>query len=213
MTDATAMARKAAAEIKTRISQLDPLGLDLLFREARSHKAWQDRPVGDDQIRALFEVVKMGPTTVNSNPARFLFLRTQQAKERLKPALTATNVDKTMSAPVNVIIGYDTRFFEHLPRLFPTKDVRGHFDGNPGHAEETAFRNGTLQGAYLMIAARALGLDVGPLSGFDNAKVDKEFFQGTPVKSNFICNLGYGDPEALMARSPRFDFEDVCEFL
>ena len=140
-------------------------------------------------------------------------LRTQEAKERLKPALNPGNVDKTMAAPVTAIIGFDTRFFEHLPRLFPHKDVKGNFDGKPEHAEKTAFRNGTLQGAYFIIAARALGLDVGPLSGFDNAKVDEAFFAGTPVKSNFLCNLGYGDPEGLMVRLPRFDFEEVCEFL
>ena len=213
MTDATALAQKAAAEIKTRIAQLDPLGLDLWFQEARSHNAWQDRPAGDDPLRALYEVAKMGPATVNSSPARFLFLRTQEAKERLKPALNPGNVDKTMAAPVTAIIGFDTRFFEHLPRLFPHKDVKGNFDGKPEHAEKTAFRNGTLQGAYFIIAARALGLDVGPLSGFDNAKVDEAFFAGTPVKSNFLCNLGYGDPEGLMVRLPRFDFEEVCEFL
>lgn len=213
MTDATALAQKATAENKTRIAQLDPLGLDLLFREARSHSAWQDRPVGDDQLRALYEVVKMGPTTVNSCPARILFLRTPEAKARLKPALSPSNVDKTMTAPVTAIIGYDTRFFEHLPRLFPHKDVKGNFADNPEHAEKTAFRNGTLQGAYLMIAARALGLDIGAMSGFDNEKVDQEFFKGTPVKSNFLLNLGYGDPEGIMVRNPRFDFEEVCEFL
>ncbi len=184
-----------------------------MFLEARSHNAWQDRPVGDDQLRALYEVVKIGPTTVNSCPARILFLRTPEAKERLKPALNPGNLDKTMSAPVAAIIGYDTRFFEHLPRLFPTKDVKGNFADKPEHAEKTAFRNGTLQGAYLIIAARALGLDIGAMSGFNNAMVDKEFFEGTSVKSNFLCNLGYGNPETLMVRSPRFDFEEVCELL
>lgn len=213
MTDATAPAQKAAAKIKTRIAQLDSQGLDLLFREARSHTVWQDKPVGDDQLRALYEVFKMGPTTVNSCPARILFLRTPEARERLRPALAPSNVDKTLSAPVTAIIGYDTRFFEHLPRLFPHKDVKGNFADNPGHAEKTAFRNGTLQGAYLMIAARALGLDIGAMSGFDNEMVDKEFFEGTSVKSNFLCNLGYGDPDGLMVRHPRFDFEEVCELL
>jgi 3-hydroxypropanoate dehydrogenase len=209
----------------------NPLGgeaLDQLFREARSHNAWLDRPVTDDTLRQLYEVMKWGPTSANGNPARFVFLRSQESKERLRPILSPGNVEKTMTAPVTVIVAYDLLFFEKLPKLFPHNPaMRNLFAGNPQLIEVTAKRNSSLQGAYLMIAARALGLDVGPLSGFDNARLDEEFFGGGRecegceqeffpsghVKSNFLCNLGYGDPAKLYPRSPRLAFDEACTLL
>ncbi|MDJ0949617.1 MAG: malonic semialdehyde reductase [Alphaproteobacteria bacterium] len=192
---------------------LEAAALDLIFRDARTHNAWTDRPISDDTLRALFELLKMGPTSANCSPARFLFLRSREAKERLRPALTQGNLDKTMAAPVTAIIGYDLEFYEELPQLFPHTDARSWFAGKPELIATTAFRNGTLQGAYLIIAARAVGLDCGPMSGFDNAKVDAEFFPGGRVKSNFLCNLGHGDPAGLFGRSPRFDFDQACQIL
>lgn len=193
---------------------LDDAALDLLFREARTHNKWRDEPVSDDTLIALHGLLKWGPTSANSSPARFLFLRTKEAKERLAPALSSGNLDKTIAAPVTVIVAYDPRFYEHLPHLFPhNADARSWFTGNDALAATTAFRNGTLQGAYLMIAARALGLDVGAMSGFDNDKVDAEFLAAEGWRSNFLCNLGYGDPAGLFPRSPRFDFADACRLL
>ena len=193
---------------------LEDVALDLLFREARTHNKWRDEPVSDDTLIALHGLLKWGPTSANCSPARFLFLRTKEAKERLAPALSSGNLDKTMAAPVTVIVAYDPRFYEHLPRLFPhNADARSWFTSNDALAATTAFRNGTLQGAYLMIAARALGLDVGAMSGFDNDKVDAEFLAADGWRSNFLCNLGYGDPDGLFARSPRFDFADACRLL
>ena len=193
---------------------LDDAALDTLFREARSHNKWRDEPVSDDTLIALHGLLKWGPTSANSSPARFLFLRTKEAKERLAPALSAGNLDKTMAAPVTVIVAYDPRFYDHLPTLFPhNPDARSWFTGNDALAATTAFRNGTLQGAYLMLAARSLGLDVGAMSGFDNDKVAAEFLAADAWRSNFLCNLGYGDPEGLFARSPRFDFADACRLL
>ena len=193
---------------------LDDAALDTLFREARSHNKWRDEPVSDDTLIALHGLLKWGPTSANSSPARFLFLRTKEAKERLAPALSAGNLDKTMAAPVTVIVAYDPRFYDQLPTLFPhNPDARSWFTGNDALAATTAFRNGTLQGAYLMLAARSLGLDVGAMSGFDNDKVDAEFLAADAWRSNFLCNLGYGDPEGLFARSPRFDFADACRLL
>ena len=193
---------------------LDDAALDTLFREARSHNKWRDEPVSDDTLIALHGLLKWGPTSANSSPARFLFLRTKEAKERLAPALSAGNLDKTMAAPVTVIVAYDPRFYDHLPTLFPhNPDARSWFTGNDALAATTAFRNGTLQGAYLMLAARSLGLDVGAMSGFDNDKVDAEFLAADAWRSNFLRNLGYGDPEGLFARSPRFDFADACRLL
>ena len=193
---------------------LDDTALDALFREARTHNKWQDRPVEDTTLMALHELLKWGPTSANSSPARFLFLRTPEAKQRLAPALSSGNLDKTMAAPVTVIVAYDPRFYDHLPTLFPhNADARSWFTSNDALAATTAFRNGTLQGAYLMLAARALGLDVGAMSGFDNDKVDAEFLSAEGWRSNFLCNLGYGDPEGLFPRSPRFDFADACRLL
>ncbi len=192
---------------------LDDTALDQLFRSARTHNGWLPRPVTDDTLRAVYDLARMGPTSANSSPARFVFLRTPAAKARLKPALSAGNLDKTMAAPVTVIIGHDMAFYDKLPQLFPHADARSWFAGKPEVIATTAFRNGTLQGAYLMLAARALGLDCGPMSGFDNAKVDAEFFAGTEIRSNFLCNLGYGDPSKLFGRSPRLGFDEACTLL
>ncbi len=196
--------------------------LHILFHKPRTHNAWLDKPVSDDLLRQLYELMKYGPTSANSNPARIVFLRTREAKERLRPALSPSNVDKTMKAPVTAIIGFDLQFYEHTPKLFPNNPaMRDMFAKSSQLAETTAFRNGTLQGGYMILAARALGLDCGPMSGFDNAKVDAEFFSasaGNPpsfidVKSNFLCNLGYGDHSKLFPRNPRLAFEDACRLL
>jgi 3-hydroxypropanoate dehydrogenase len=200
------------------MSDADQL-LDLLFRTARTHNAWTDRGVPDAHLETLYELMRLGPTSANSCPARILFLRTPAAKARLIPALSPGNVEKVRTAPVVAIVGYDVAFYELLPQLFPHRDARSGFVDRPDLAETAAFRNGTLQGAYLIVAARALGLDCGPLSGFDNAKVDAEFFTdgtafpGQQVKSNFLCNLGYGDPAALLPRLPRLGFEQACRLL
>jgi 3-hydroxypropanoate dehydrogenase len=192
--------------------RLDDASLDLVFRAARSHNGWLDKPVTEETLRALYDLAKLGPTSLNTCPARFVFVRSRAAKERLRPALAPLNVDKTMAAPATVIIGYDERFFEKLGFLFPARPGAGErFGANGTLAHETAFRNGTLQGAYLIVAARALGLDAGPMSGFDNARVDAEFFAGTAVKSNFLCNLGYGDPGLVRERLPRLPFEEACQ--
>lgn len=186
-----------------------------LFFEARTHNAWQDREVPDALLRALVDALKMGPTSANCSPARFVFVKSRAAKERLKPHLSEGNRDKTMAAPVTAIVGYDLKFYDHLNKLFPHEpDARSWFAGKgEDHVFSHAFRNGTLQGGYLILAARALGLDTGPMSGFDNAGVDREFFAGTDVKSNFLCNLGYGDPSVLFPRSPRFAFDEMAQIV
>jgi 3-hydroxypropanoate dehydrogenase len=196
--------------------------LDVLFRKARTHNAWLDKPVSDHVLHQLYDLLKYGPTSANSCPARIVFLRTPEAKQRLLPALSPTNVDKTVKAPVTAILGYDLRFFEQTPKLFPhNPGMANVFSGSPQLAETTAFRNSSLQGGYMILAARALGLDCGAMSGFDNAKVDAEFFTsaaGNPatfvqVKSNFVCNLGYGDQEKLPPRNPRLSFDEACRLL
>jgi len=187
--------------------------LDQIFRAARTHNAWQERDVPDETLHAIVDLVKLGPTSANSSPARFLFVKSRAAKERLKPHLSEGNRDKTMKAPVCAIIGYDLDFYQHLPKLFPHTDAKSWFAGKAKKIEETAFRNGTLQGAYLIMAARALGLDTGPMSGFDNQGVDREFFAGTNIKSNFLCSLGYGDKAALFPRSPRFAFDEMARII
>jgi len=209
-------------------STLNEEGRNLLFREARTHNAWLDKPVGDDTLRELYELMKWGPTSVNCCPARILFLRTPEAKARLLPALAPGNVEKTRSAPVTAIIGYDGRFYDLLPKLFPHADARAWFVDTPELAEVTARRNSSLQGAYFIMAARAVGLDCGPMSGFDQTKVDHEFFPASGrtdsefsqeyfpdshVKTNFLCNLGYGDRAKLFPRSPRLDFDEACKLL
>jgi 3-hydroxypropanoate dehydrogenase len=210
------------------MERLNDDALDRLFREARSHYSWQDRPVSDDTLRELYGLVKWGPTAANTGPARFVFLRSRAAKERLLPALAPGNVDKTMAAPVTVIVAYDLLFFEKLPKLFPhNPGMSKLYATNPQLVETTARRNSSLQGAYLILAARALGLDCGPMSGFDNAKLDEEFFgagkecEGCDqeffpeghVKSNFLVNLGHGDPSKLMPRLPRLDFAEACTLM
>ncbi len=190
---------------------VDDTALDQLFRTARTHKVWQDRPVPEDLLRQLYDLTRWGPTSANCFPARFLFLTTPEQKEKLRPHLWEPNVEQTMAAPVIAIIAYDLKFYERLPELFPHVPIaKSWFDSDEAVALETAFRNSTLQGAYLMFAARALGLDCGPMSGFVNAAVDAEFFPDGQFKSNFICNLGYGVSEDLIPRSPRPDFDDVC---
>jgi 3-hydroxypropanoate dehydrogenase len=194
-------------------ASINDAALDQLFRTARTHNGWLPQAVTDDELRALYELMKMGPTSANCSPARIVFLRTRAAKERLRPALSPGNLDKTMAAPVTAIVAHDLEFYEKLPQLFPHADARSWFAGKPEVIQTTAFRNGTLQGAYLMLAARAIGLDCGPMSGFDSARVDAEFFAGTAVRSNFLCNLGHGDPDRLFARSPRLTFEEACSLL
>jgi len=184
--------------------------LALICRAARTHYHWTAAPVPDATLKASFDLTKMGPTSANCSPLRIVFVRTAEGKARLKPALAAGNVDKTMAAPVTAILAHDMEFYEQLPKLFPHTDARAWFVGNDALIEATAFRNGSLQAAYFMIAARAMGLDCGAMSGFDNAVVDKEFFAGTAVRSNFLCNLGVGDPSKLFPRAPRVDFDEVC---
>jgi 3-hydroxypropanoate dehydrogenase len=207
---------------------VDDAALDTLFREARTFSKWQTRPVSDETLHNLYDIVKWAPTSANAEPARFAFLRSKESKERLRPALAPLNVEKTMTAPVTVIVAYDLRFYEQLPKLFPQNPGMAKlFESNAEMVETTAKRNSSLQGAFMIMAARALGLDCGPMSGFDQAKVDEEFFAtGKPcfgcdqeffpeghVKTNFLCNLGYGDPGSLFPRLPRLPFDAACSLL
>jgi len=193
--------------------QLDDRSLDIIFREAHTHSNWLDKPVSDALLHQIYDLMKWAPTSANCCPGRFVFVRSAEAKQRLLPLMAPGNVEKTRTAPVTAIVGYDTEFYEKLPKLYPPADARSWFVGNQPLIDTTAFRNGTLQGAYLLIAARALGLDAGPMSGFDNEKVDKEFFAGTKIKSNFVINLGYGDSSKLFPRSPRLPFEEAAQIL
>jgi len=183
---------------------------DRLFRKARSHNGWSDRPVDGETLRAIYELAKWGPTAANSTPARFVFLRSALAKERLKPSLSPGNVEKVMQAPCTVIVAWDSQFYELMPKLFPSRDMKAAFVGRDAVIADTGTRSSTLQGAYFMMAARALGLDCGPMSGFDNAAMDAEFFPDGRWKSNFLCNIGYGKQEALFPRNPRLDYEEAC---
>ncbi len=193
---------------------LSDSGMDLLFRAARTQNAWRDKEVSDVLLEAIYDLAKLGPTSANCSPMRVIYLRSAEAKARLKPALSEGNVEKTMVAPATAIIGHDLEFYEHLPRIFPhAPEARSWFAGKPAHIETTAFRNGSLQGAYFIMATRSLGLDCGPMSGFDNEAVDREFFAGGSVKSNFLCNLGYGDPSGLFPRSPRLEFDEACRII
>jgi 3-hydroxypropanoate dehydrogenase len=193
---------------------LDEAALARIFREARSHNAWTDEPVTDETLQELYGLLSLGPTSANCSPARFLFLRTEEAKQRLAPALSSGNLQKTLAAPVVAIVAYDPKFYDYLPRLFPhNPGATSWFTSNEALAATTAFRNGTLQGAYLIVAARALGLDCGPMSGFDNDKVDEIFLSTYGWRSNFLCNLGHGDPAGLFPRSPRLDFDEACVLL
>ncbi len=189
---------------------LDDAALDQLFRDGRSHNGWQDRPVTDEQLHALYDLWKLGPTSANCCPARVVFVRSPEAKQKLAPGLSEGNRAKTMTAPVVAIIGMDMLFYEQLPKLFLHADARSWFLGNQPMIDDAANRNSSLQGAYLILAARALGLDCGPMSGFDHAKMDAAFWAGTEVKTNFICNLGHGDPAKLFGRSPRLSFDEAC---
>ncbi len=193
---------------------LDDRALDIIFREAHTHVSWLPQPVDDDLLRQIYELAKLGPTSANSTPMRVVFVKSAEAKERLKPALSPGNVDKTMAAPVCAIVAGDTRFYEHIPTLYPQNPSFAEIFKAPGKEEFTRtslLRNGSLQGAYLIIAARALGLDAGPMSGFDNAKVNAEFFPDGRYQSNFLVNLGYGDPSKVYPRNPRLTFEQACQ--
>jgi 3-hydroxypropanoate dehydrogenase len=191
---------------------LDAGAMDLLFREARTHNGWQDRPVPEALLKEAVDLMKFAPTAVNSSPLRIVFVRSAEAKAKLKEALAPGNVDKTMAAPVTAILGYDRSFFEHLPRLFPHADAKAWFAGNEAFATDTAYRNGTLQAGYFLLALRGLGLDTGPMTGFDADKVDAAFFAGTNVRANILVNIGYGDAAKLYPRSPRFACEEIATF-
>jgi len=188
----------------------DDKTLDLLLRKARSHSDFTDKPVSDDTLRAAHDLMKWGPTSANSQPLRIVYLRSREAREKLRPALSATNLEKTLKAPVIAIVAYDTRFWEHLPRMFHNPEAINWFKDKGAHTETTAFRNGTLQGAYYLLALRAVGLDAGAMSGFDNAKVDAAFFPDGRFKSNFLVNIGYGSGKGIAPRNPRLGFEETC---
>lgn len=197
--------------LRGRISHLSDDAIDLILRDARSHYAWQDKPIPDGLLEEIFDIAINGPTSMNTLPARFVFVKSPEGKARLAKSLKPQNIPKMMGAPVTAIIAQDLNFWHELPFLFPHEDRRKLFDGNDAFCQDTAYRNATLQGAYFMIAARAVGLDVGAMSGFSNAVVDEEFFAGTSVKSNFLCNIGYGDETALFQKLPRFGFDQVCD--
>ena len=191
----------------------DAKTLDLLLREARTHGDFIDKPVGEELLRAAHDLMKWGPTSANSQPARFVYLRSPQSREKLRGALSATNLEKTLKAPLVCIVAYDTRFWEHLPRMFHNPEAINWFRDKGAHSETTAFRNGTLQGAYYMLALRAVGLDCGAMSGFDNAKVDAAYFADGRLKSNFLVNIGYGSGKGIPPRNPRLSFEESCRLL
>jgi 3-hydroxypropanoate dehydrogenase len=191
-------------------SRLDASALAALFTDARTHNAWQVKEVPDSTLRELVELMRWAPTSANMSPARIVFVKSPEAKAKLKPLLMEGNVEKTMAAPATAIIGHDLKFYDHLPKLFPHADARSWFAGNEEFIKVSAFRNGSLQAGYLILAARALGLDCGPMSGFDNAGVDAAFFPGTDIKSNILVNLGYGDSSGLYPRSPRFSFDEIA---
>ena len=205
-----AKAQSDHRELRNRIERLSDDAIDLILRDARSHYAWTDKPIPDGLLEEIYDITINGATSMNTLPARFVFVKTPEGKERLAKSLKPQNVGKMMGAPVTAIIAHDMNFWHELPFLFPHEDRRHLFDGNPEYCEDTAYRNGTLQGAYFMIAARAVGLDVGAMSGFSNKVVDEEFFAGTTLKSNFLCNIGYADETALLQKLPRFAFDKVC---
>lgn len=208
-----AKAQAAVRELRARKSELDDDSIDVILRGARNHYGFTDQPVPRALLETIYEIVAAGPTSMNSSPGRFVFITSDEARDRLEPALKPANVAKMRSAPVNVIVAHDLEFWTRLPFLFPHEDRRPLFEGKAAHIEATAFRNGTLQGAYFMIAARAVGLDVGAMSGFSNAVVDEAFFAGTALRSNFIINLGYADESALFQKLPRFGFDEVCSIV
>ena len=207
-------ARQDVERLRREVVRADHDTLRLMFLDARTHYGWQDRPVSDVQLRQIYDLMKWGPTSMNQQPMRLVFVKSAQAKEKLKPALMDMNVEKVMTAPVTAIIGYDLEFYERLPETFPhDQSARDIFAGKEALTRANAVRNGTLQGAYFMLAARALGIDTGPMSGFNTTKVDELFFAGTAIKSNFLCNLGYGETVKIFRRLPRLDFDDVAEIL
>ncbi len=196
------------------MSVFDLKNKNLIFQEARTHNDWLDKDISNDILMEIFDLMKWGPTSANCSPTRIIFVKSKASKDRLLPFVIESNLEKTKSAPVTAIIGYDINFHDHLPKLFPhNPDAQNWFNHSIDIAEETAFRNGSMQGAYFIIAARALGLDCGPMSGFDKKGVDNEFFRDTNIKSNFLCNLGYGDKTKLFERSPRFKFNEICEII
>ena len=197
----------------TKTKTISVEALEQIFTKARTHSVWLPEPVSDELLHQIYDLMKWGPTSANCCPARIVFAKSKAAKEKLLPCMAEGNVEKTKTAPVTAIIAYDLEFYEKLPKLFPHAPARSWFTGNQPLIESTAFRNGTLQGAYFIIAARSLGLDCGPMSGFDNAKVDGAFFQGTSWKSNFVCNLGYGESSKVQPRSPRLEFSEACKIL
>tara|TARA_B100001093_G_scaffold272885_1_gene260779 strand:+ start:570 stop:1232 length:663 start_codon:yes stop_codon:yes gene_type:complete len=220
MIELTDEQKKAVAEAQSTFTDLknnsDPLSdkqLALLFGEARSMNGWQDKTVSDDMLKSIYELTKMGPTSTNCCPARFKFIKSDEQKQLLKEALLPNNIDKVMTAPVIAIIGYDLDFSDNMAKLFPHMDVAPMYKGNAEFNQATAFRNSSLQGAYFMMVSRALGLDCGPMSGFNNDLVDEIFFKNTNIKSNFLCCIGYGDPLKIFMRLPRLNFDDVCEIL
>lgn len=206
-------AQAAVRALRERRPQLDDDAIDLILRDARSHYAWTDKPVSDEMLRTLYDIMINGPTSMNTCPARFKFVRSAEAKERLAKSMKPLNVPKMMGAPVTAIVAWDPNYWKRLDFLFPHDDRKPMFANNADFARDTAYRNSTLQGAYLMIAARAMGLDVGAMSGFSNAAVDEEFFGESGWKSNFLCNIGYADETALFQKLPRFAFDDICEIM
>lgn len=213
--EALAQARARIADYRKRIERLDEDALDLIFREARNHNWWQDRPVSDEQLREIWNLARYGPTSANSLPARIVFIRSAEAKERLRPIVAEFNREKTMLAPATALIGYDVNFFEHFDKTYPIgPEMADLFVGKPEFAKEFAFQGGTLQGAYFILAVRAVGLDAGAMGGFDRDAADQEFFAGTTFKSNFLCNIGYGDLEGIKGpRLYRWEFDEVCQIL
>ena len=210
---AVAAAQETFSTLKNNTDSLTESQLNLLFGEARSMNGWKNKDVSDELIRSIYELTKMGPTSTNCCPARFKFIKSDEQKLKLKESLLPNNIDKVMSAPVIAIIGFDLDFSDNMGKLFPHMDVAPMYKGNEIMNHSTAFRNSSLQGAYFMMVSRALGLDCGPMSGFNNAMVDEIFFNGTNIKSNFLCCIGYGDPSKIFMRLPRLDFEEVCEII
>ncbi|MDC0420552.1 malonic semialdehyde reductase [Gammaproteobacteria bacterium] len=210
---AVAAAQETFSNLKNNTDSLNETQLNLLFGEARSMNGWQEKDVSDELIRSIYELTKMGPTSTNCCPARFKFIKSEEQKLNLKESLLPNNIDKVMSAPVIAIIGFDLDFSDNMGKLFPHMDVTPMYKGNEIMNHSTAFRNSSLQGAYFMMVSRALGLDCGPMSGFNNAMVDEVFFNGTNIKSNFLCCIGYGDPSKIFMRLPRLDFDEVCEII
>lgn len=211
--DLRAQAQAAVRDLRAKRDRLDDTSIDMILRDARSHYAWTDRPVSTQMLHALYEITIAGPTSMNTCPARFVFVTSEAAKDRLAKSLKAKNIDKMRAAPVTAIIAWDPLYWQRLDFLFPHEDRKPLFEGKDAYAHDTAYRNSTLQGAYFMIAARAMGLDVGAMSGFSNEIVDREFFADNGWKSNFLVNIGYADETALFQKLPRFEFDDVCEVI